>query len=69
MAQRALDEAASLAPQRIMTWTGEPIAARSSFRAELGRQEVALQAARALAREVIAAEARGAPTTGLQAGP
>ena len=54
VAQRALDEAASLAPQRIMTWTGEPIAARSSFRAELGRQEVALQAARALAREVIA---------------
>jgi alkylation response protein AidB-like acyl-CoA dehydrogenase len=54
VAQRALDEAASLAPRRVMAWTGEPIAARSSFRAELGRHEVALQAARALAREVIA---------------
>lgn len=54
VAQRALDEVAALAPKRFMAWPGEPLAAQQSFRLELGRQHMALQAARALSREVVA---------------
>ena len=48
------DEVAALAPKRFMAWPGEPLAAQQSFRLELGRQHMALQAARALSREVVA---------------
>ncbi|MDI1452105.1 acyl-CoA dehydrogenase family protein [Polyangium sp. 6x1] len=53
VARRALEEIAIVAPRRFKAWNGETLAAQSSFRVELGRKRAALDAARALAREVI----------------
>lgn len=53
VAQRALDEVVALAPLRMLPWPGEPLATQSSFRVDLGRNTMALSAARALAREVV----------------
>jgi indole-3-acetate monooxygenase len=53
VARRALEEIALVAPRRTKAWTGETLAAQSSFRVELGRKRAALDAARAYGREVI----------------
>ncbi|MDI3291976.1 acyl-CoA dehydrogenase family protein [Polyangium sp. 15x6] len=53
VARRALEEITIVAPRRIKAWTGEALGTQSSFRVELGRKRAALDAARALGREVI----------------
>lgn len=53
VARRALEEITAIAPRRIKAWNGEALSAQSSFRVELGRRRAALDAACALAREVV----------------
>ncbi|UQA61332.1 acyl-CoA dehydrogenase family protein [Polyangium aurulentum] len=53
VAQRALDEIAAVAPQRIITWTHAPLGDHGGFRKDLGRAHTKLAAARALAVDVV----------------
>jgi len=53
VARRALEEITAIAPRRVKAWYGETLSSQSNFRVELGRKRAALDAARALGREVV----------------